>query len=380
MTAMHEYRRGALVDRARKAGSVGEVFTSAGERMGRLLEFDAAVWLACDPAYQLPTAPTRQENLQFVDSPDACLRLWELEFFQEDVNLYHDVSRAQVPARGLRETTRDRPARSARYREFLRPNGLGDELRAALRVDGDTWAWLSLYREQGRPAFGTDDIELVASLSEPLAEAVRDHARVTRHPAVETVERGPGLMLFAPTGELESMNDDAHAWLDELPPDAGSGVQAGRVRFPIAVAAAVMRARAIVQERDHGSARARVRSTRSGRWLVCHASCMRDARGAVGHTALSIEPAKGSEIAPIVARAYDLTPREQQITELIARGVATGSIAAQLHLSVHTVRDYIKAIFEKVEVSSRGELVAKVFAEHYATLHADPRGVERVGS
>jgi hypothetical protein len=36
------------------------------------------------------------------------------------------------------------------------------------------------------------------------------------------------------------------------------------------------------------------------------------------------------------------------------------------------VRDYIKAIFEKAGVSSRGELVAKLFAEHYARGRLDP--------
>jgi DNA-binding CsgD family transcriptional regulator len=378
MSSMLAYRRDALVSRAREAGSVREVFTSGAERMHALVQFDAAVWLACDPAYQLPTAPTRSENLGFVGGSDGCLRLWQLEFFMEDVNLYRDVARAPVPARALREATRDRPARSARYREFLRPNGLGDELRAALRVDGDAWAWLCLYREQGRPAFGSADVELVASLSEPLGEAVRDHARATPGPAAGSVQRGPGLMLFARTGELVSVNDDALAWLDELPPDVGKIARSG-VRFPIAVAAALMRARAIAEERDHGSARARVRSAASGRWLVCHASCMRDANGELGHTALAIEPAQASEVAPIIVQAYDLSVREQQITELIAQGLTTSAIAACLHLSIHTVRDYVKAIFEKVEVSSRGELVAKLFAEHYAPMHIDPRGQDRVG-
>jgi DNA-binding CsgD family transcriptional regulator len=37
-------------------------------------------------------------------------------------------------------------------------------------------------------------------------------------------------------------------------------------------------------------------------------------------------------------------------------------------LSAHTVRFYIKAVFEKVGVSTRGELVAKLFADH----HSDP--------
>ncbi|MGQ0479684.1 MAG: LuxR C-terminal-related transcriptional regulator [Pseudonocardia sp.] len=41
-------------------------------------------------------------------------------------------------------------------------------------------------------------------------------------------------------------------------------------------------------------------------------------------------------------------------------------MARHLHLSPHTVRDYVKAVFEKVGVTSRGELVAKLFAEHYA--------------
>jgi DNA-binding NarL/FixJ family response regulator len=33
-------------------------------------------------------------------------------------------------------------------------------------------------------------------------------------------------------------------------------------------------------------------------------------------------------------------------------------------LSSHTVRDYIKAIFVKTGTTSRGELVARPFAEH----------------
>jgi Bacterial regulatory proteins, luxR family len=45
---------------------------------------------------------------------------------------------------------------------------------------------------------------------------------------------------------------------------------------------------------------------------------------------------------------------------------ATREIAAELYLSPHTVRDHVKALFEKVGVASRGELVHRVFAEHYA--------------
>jgi DNA-binding NarL/FixJ family response regulator len=130
-----------------------------------------------------------------------------------------------------------------------------------------------------------------------------------------------------------------------------------------------MRARAIAEERDSGSARARIRSRAGRRWLVCHASCLRNADGELGDTALVIEPAQASEVAPLLAEAYELTAREQEITELIARGLGTADIATRLFLSRHTVRDHVKAVFDKVHVSSRGELVAKLFAEHYAPIH-----------
>jgi DNA-binding CsgD family transcriptional regulator len=54
------------------------------------------------------------------------------------------------------------------------------------------------------------------------------------------------------------------------------------------------------------------------------------------------------------------------VTRLVARGLATDAIAARLYLSPWTVQDHLKAIFEKVGVSTRGELVARLFFDHYA--------------
>lgn len=214
-------------------------------------------------------------------------------------------------------------------------------------------------------------------LSAPLAAAVREHSRAPLEVAPATA-RGPGLMVFAPDGELVSANDDAVAWLEEMPADF---VESRRfeISLPMVVVTTLMRARAIAAQRERGQARARLRSASSGRWLVCHASCLRDAAGEVGDTALVIEPAKASEVAPIIVQAYELPPREREITQLIAQGLATGEIAERLHLSAHTVRDYVKQIFGKVGVSSRGELVAGLFAEHYAPIHLDPASVDAGG-
>ena len=117
-----------------------------------------------------------------------------------------------------------------------------------------------------------------------------------------------------------------------------------------------------------GTARARLRLP-SGQWLVCYASCLRDADESFTSTVVVIEPAKPAEIAPIIVAAYDLSDREREITRLVARGLGTADIADELYLSAHTVRDHLKSIFHKVEVSSRGELVAKLFADHYEPAH-----------
>jgi DNA-binding CsgD family transcriptional regulator len=364
-----DWRRAELIERAGAAPSVRELFEAVSSRLRRLVSFDAAVWLATDPATGLPTAPARSENMRHAcRGSEDCMRVWENEFLVDDVNLYRDLARAEIPAAGLRLATDDKPSRSARYRDFMRPNGFGDELRAVLRVDGGGWASIGLYRERGREAFDAEETELVASLSEPLAGAVREHARAV--PVAESSERGPGLLMFAPTGELLSANDEALAWLEQLPPDSDHHDNFN-LPLPMVAAGTLMRARATA------TARARLRSS-TGRWLVFHATCLRDAAGEIEQTALVIEPAHASEIAPIIVQAYELSAREQEITRLIAQGLGTAAIAARLHLSTHTVRDHVKAIFEKVGVSSRGELVATLFAEHYAPAHFDAINHDRV--
>jgi DNA-binding CsgD family transcriptional regulator len=369
----------ALLERAQGAESVLELFGTASQRLRRMVPFDASVWLATDPAMNLPTAPTRAENMEervLSLGPEVLWRFWETEFLEPDVNRFSELTRARTAAAGLHMSTGGHPERSGRYRDVLRAKGFSDEMRAVLRVDGVPWASLSLYRERGREPFGDAEVDLVSRVSTPLAEAVRAHARPPLPSNLPVWRRGPGLMVFAREGELVSANDDALAWMEELQVDGWEktirpGPAAGLAGLPLVLTSTVMRARANALSGDSGTSRARMRGA-SGRWLVCHASCLRDPEGDLGNTALVIEPAKSSEIAPIIVQAYELTEREQEITQLVSHGASTSEMAERLFLSPHTVRDHLKAIFEKVGVSSRGELVAKLFAEHYAPVHLDP--------
>lgn len=51
------------------------------------------------------------------------------------------------------------------------------------------------------------------------------------------------------------------------------------------------------------------------------------------------------------------------------RRAGTDEIADALFLSPHTVRDHVKSILSKVGVSSRGELVATLYLDHFEPAH-----------
>jgi len=355
-------RRNDLLRSIEQAESVAGVFTAASSRLRRVVPFDAAAWVSTDPGTGLPNGPTLLDHVDGVSAAD-CSEHWRREFIGDDVNLFRDLTTATIPAAGLRHAIGE-PRYSRRYRTFLQPHGFDDEMRAVIRAGDTQWGTISLLRHPGRPPFSEWEARLVGSLSEPLGDALRTRAQKSEQRRVRADQ--PGLMIFDATGRLVSVNDEARAWLAEMPADQTTPTDLG-IDVPVWLTITVFQAGALPA--DRGAARSRL-LTRDGAWLVCHASPLRTADGASGEVAVVIEPARPAEIAPIVLDAYDLTGREQQITALIARGVGTAEIADELYLSAHTVRGYVKAIFRKLSVASRGELVAKLFAEHYEPAHA----------
>ena len=68
------------------------------------------------------------------------------------------------------------------------------------------------------------------------------------------------------------------------------------------------------------------------------------------------------EIVP--APHPNLTPRQSEVLRLLEHGRSTEQIAEELHLSVETVRNHIRAMFRALDVHSRLEAVAVARREH----------------
>lgn len=58
-----------------------------------------------------------------------------------------------------------------------------------------------------------------------------------------------------------------------------------------------------------------------------------------------------------------LTPREREVLDLLAQGLTNNAIADRLVISPNTVKRHLKAIFAKLEVSTRAAAVAKAIGE-----------------
>jgi DNA-binding NarL/FixJ family response regulator len=60
---------------------------------------------------------------------------------------------------------------------------------------------------------------------------------------------------------------------------------------------------------------------------------------------------------------YDLSEREKEILHYLSEGHMYKEVAAQLFISIDTVRTHVRKIYEKLEVHSRTEALNKYFAK-----------------
>jgi DNA-binding CsgD family transcriptional regulator len=167
---------------------------------------------------------------------------------------------------------------------------------------------------------------------------------------------------------METATPEAERLLQELieegPPDPA--------RVPHTVQAVALQARRATQAVDDESLVARSRAqTRSGEWVSLHAAAL---GGSMGRVTVFIEPSAPLEVASLILQAHGLTRREGELVRLVLHGLDTGQIAELLGISGYTVQDHLKSIFDKVGVSSRKELVARIFFAHCL-----PRMGSRVG-
>ena len=132
-----------------RAADGDELLEGVAAEVRKAVPYDGGMWFGIDPTTFLAVAPARMESLD----AGYCNAFWFGEFHEQDANLFADLARDASPAGTLRTATDDRPMRSARYRDFLKPQGYDDELRVMFRTGNRSWGAAGLFRDEGRDPF-----------------------------------------------------------------------------------------------------------------------------------------------------------------------------------------------------------------------------------
>ena len=323
------------------------------DRLRRFVKIDAACWHGLDPGNVLLTTANPEELLAngFL-TPDTEMQaagaVLASEYQRDDVNTFASLAKRRAPVAILSETTRGHPERSARYQDFLAPFGLPYEMRAALVTRGRAWGCVVFHRAEASGDFTTDEAALVARLSRPIAEALRNTLRFDaarrsgpRAPGMVLLDAGDGIDLMTPgTGELLDLLRFADPVKRSVP-------------APLLVVAAQTRAAG-----QEGRQPEPLQVPTAQGWISLHGSLP---EGATGRVAVVVQATPEVDAAPLRLEAFGLTPREREVATLVAQGIATNAIAERLFISPWTVQDHCKAIFDKTSTRTRRELRAQIF-------------------
>jgi DNA-binding CsgD family transcriptional regulator len=321
-----------------------------------VVPFDAVWWWTVDPASTFFTSGVFEP---FPTDHTICGGVHTNEYGDADFNKFRVLARRTGRAGVLSAATGGQLERSDRYQHMLVPLGYEHELRLALSDDSTLWGAIALLREPGAPDFTLADAQRVASLEQTLTHGLRIGVALGAV-SVDCTPNGPGMLIVDDDLEILTITSNAERWLEELS-DGCPGLP-DAIRSVVAYVARIHDG----DTPEDRMPRARVRAA-SGRWLTIYASRAReaDSDSDSANTAVIIEEAKPSEIAPLIIGAYGLSPSEARVTRMVLHGLSTKEIAAESHLSPYTVQDHLKAIFGKVGVHSRRELVARIFDQYH---------------
>ncbi|MDQ6649451.1 MAG: helix-turn-helix transcriptional regulator [Actinomycetota bacterium] len=309
--------------------------------------FSWAAVMAVDPQTILPTAGVVEGF-----APVACGPFWDFELSDgAGYNKFSTLARSDDPVATLYDATDGDLQRSPAFAQLFCALGAGDELRAVFTSRDRCWGIASLLRRADDGPFPEPEVDAVRALCPVVGLVVHQASvHVNGGRASQTA-----MLVVDSNNDIVHVTADARPLLDDLRATQHIGACEGQTLGVLT--ALVTRARS---NRDVMHVSTRLRTT-TGAWYRVTAA---PTESGDGHVAVVIEPARGGDLLPMVLESYGLTAREIDIVGYLARGLASSEIAAELHLSTHTVRDHVKALLHKCDARTRGELVARLFAEH----------------
>ncbi|MFJ5725702.1 LuxR C-terminal-related transcriptional regulator [Streptomyces sp. NPDC093149] len=241
-------------------------------------------------------------------------------------------------------------------RQALRTEGLAHSMEAPLIVSGVMYGTISFARRPGSFAvFGEQDLASARIVGEELGlateRALRYEATVRRAAALEhALDRmAQAVVVTDLDGQLLFQNRIARRdWDFEVVPDG--------VPRPGAIVTCIGEGLAAL--RDDGR-RVFTRSVHDGGRKAIVKTYRPSERDDTAVTV--VFPCAEETVSQRLPIWEVLTRREQEIAQLVSEGLTTKQIAARAFISENTVKQHLKRVFAKTDVSNRAELVQLIW-------------------
>jgi DNA-binding CsgD family transcriptional regulator len=309
----------------------------------RAVGFERWCWPLTDPGSTLSTS-----GIGELDFWPSLPRLAALEE-HGDVTSKARLALGPRASVALSAATRGDLARSPRWRECLRPYGIGDELMTVCRDRHGCWGSVELMRDSDDEPFDEDDAELLHELAPVLGTLLRRSQLQSWRAELSAGPPLPPPATLVLDAELcaSSWTPTFQDWMVELP-------HGGEMLPPVVYE---LGTRVLTPRRLSNGLPASVRiRTLRGSWAVMEGAPLEGAGR--GGAAITIRAATGDEIFDLLCKTYDLSAREREIVALVLDGLATKQLAQALCISPYTVQDHLKTIFDKTRVRTRRELIS----------------------
>ncbi|MER5304915.1 helix-turn-helix transcriptional regulator [Streptomyces lasiicapitis] len=332
----------SVLDAAADAGAgLSDLADEIAHLVGHVLPHDGFWLMGLDPVAGTPAFAARRHGY----SPYACFRLETSHRADHDLNPFAALVDGPRPARVF-GTGSPMNEVTAPLHELMAEEGVADELRVALTLRGRAWGGLTLLRGPGRRPFTTEDADCAAGLGPYLAAALRKFVSGRGQlGGAHGGGLGPGTLLIDDCNWITSATPDARSWLRHLATDP-LHADGGRTVTPLWGPLTAAR---------RGDPRTTTCVPTAQGWIAVSAQPLDGPLS--GHVAATIQPAPADALLTAMSTWYGITPRELAVVQCALEGGRVKQIARLLQLSHHTVNDHFGAVYRKVGVSGRDELI-----------------------
>ena len=284
--------------------------------------------------------------------------------FLED---YEDYGRSDDPVLSF-VTRHRRPIDSSRVvdaasweacgaRSALAVGGYGHSMEAPLLVSGVFFGTLNFARPVSDPPFSQEDLSAARLVSEQLGlateRALRFELTGRRASALENaLDRVPHAVIVTDLdARIIYQNRQArNDWDVRTTADSSSG--------PDPVGARIEQAMAEFRSQGKRVCTQNVRDPATHQQAILKTYRLSEK----DRTAVTLVFPRSAEPTARRLPSWDvLTRREQEIAQLVSEGLTTKQIAAKAFVSENTVKQHLKRIFAKTDVSNRAELVQLIW-------------------